>query len=357
MSAQSTKPDLDAQVIIRVHAKDRPFQRAIDSVLSCPRAGVILVAHGLTATELDAPSDPRLDVVEVSEGVGFPGVPSNAGVAAATAPFVGLLDSDDFYEKGALDALLGLLDETGADAALAPLRLGDEAPALLPLTPRRSNLDPVRDRLFYRTAPLGLFRTSLMQDPDFRFDPTVPTGEDMRVTARLFSGGHNIAYRYGDPTYTVTDEASERATLTSRPVEEEFQALNNLVDDLWVAELPEDLKEALVVKVLRVHILGHVKDDDLRAAWRFGDFECVADLAQKVLALAPGALDVFVASEQDILNQLLSGSPETLEAAIQSSKTASLPQRVLPKKPWKATHREANIRRVLTSKWVSLFGV
>ena len=357
MHAQPTHPDLDAQVVIRVHAKDRPYRRAINSALSCPRVGVILVAHGVTATELDIPNDPRIQVVEVAEGMGFPGVPSNAGVAAASAPFVGLLDSDDFYEDGALTALLRLLEETGADGALAPLRWGEEDPMLLPLTPRASNLEPVRDRLFYRTAPLGLFRTSLMQEQDLQFDPTVPTGEDMRVTTRLFTGGHNVAYGHGDPAYTVTDEASERATLTSRPVEEEFRALSNLVNEPWVALLPNAQREALAVKVLRVHVLGHVTDDQLRNAWQPGDFEYMAGLVRRILTLAPRALDVFVASEQDIFEQLLTGAPQTLNAAVQANETASLRERVLPKKPWKALHRDANVRRVLTSKRVSLFGV
>lgn len=81
--------------------------------------------------------------------------------------------------------------ETGADAVLARIESAD---GTLTRTPparprRRHRLDPVRDRLAYRSAPLGLLRRATIERLGLRFPTGLSTGEDLPFTTRLWTAG------------------------------------------------------------------------------------------------------------------------------------------------------------------------
>ena len=67
------------EIVVRVHDTSRPVRRAVSSVLEYPQAGAVVVAHGLSPDALDLPKDPRIRIVHEPDGLGFPGVASNAG--------------------------------------------------------------------------------------------------------------------------------------------------------------------------------------------------------------------------------------------------------------------------------------
>ncbi len=64
-----------------------------------------------------AAEEPRLRVVRRSVNSGGCGSPRNAGIDAATAPYVMFLDSDDVLPPGAVDALLAAAREARAEVA------------------------------------------------------------------------------------------------------------------------------------------------------------------------------------------------------------------------------------------------
>ena len=335
------------EVVVRVHNTSRPVRRAVASVLDYPQAGAVVVAHGVAPEKLDLPWSSRVRVVHEQGGLGLPGFASNAGFRACRAEYVGLLDSDDFYEPGALSTMHRRAMEDEADVVLAPLKVEGQ-PSLLPLTPRSRNLRAERDRLFYRTAPLGLIRREVIQNPDFRFDEDVHVGEDMRVSVRLWTTDLNISYHFGDPCYVVTDDADQRVTLDRRSAAESLAAANRLLDEEWVRALPPSTKNSLAAKILRVHILAPA----LKASEDYWTPETLATLGEttrKLLSFSPDALENFTQKDSLVLEGLASGNLQGLESSLSLYKTDTGLLRKLPKKPWKALSTEANLRNVIDS--------
>ena len=80
---------------------------------------------------------------------------------------------------------------SGADAALARLRHQDGEVLHNPLVRwrRSKRLDPVKDRLFYRTSPLGLLKRSTLEFLGLKFQEGVRSGMDMSYGARLWTSG------------------------------------------------------------------------------------------------------------------------------------------------------------------------
>lgn len=337
------------EIIVRVHTLDRPLRRAVDSVLACDSATVLVVAHGLEAAELGLPKDPRIRIVEVKGGVGYPGVASNAGVLHARSDYVGFLDSDDYYEPGAIESLHSRAKKDSADVVLAPLKISGQR-ELLPLTLRRRNLDAARDRLFYRTAPLGLVRRETLQAPDFLFDEEVLTGEDMRVSALLYTKGLRVSCHPEDPAYVVGSDAPTRVTTSPLEAQEAFAAIGRLFNESFIGDLPPRVRRALTVKVLRVHILkrftgmppeGIPSEDVLRAQ----------EVIVACLRHSPDALSVFSRGDAVILGALKTGDPETARAALKRrSGGLAVMERVLPRNPLHSLSRESNLRNFLTGK-------
>lgn len=339
----------ELEIIVRVHSLDRPVRRAVDSVLEYSRSGVVVVSHGLAPESLDLPDDPRVRVIEVTEKVGLPGVASNAGVTAVKAPFTGLLDSDDFYEPDAVRMLHERAGQDDADVVLAPLRIGG-VKQLLPLTLRKTELKPRRDRLFYRTAPLGLVRTALLKDPDYRFEEAVRTGEDMRVTARLWTGGYRVSYHPKDPAYVVGDDAEQRVTTSRMNPSETFAAATMLLDEPWVGELPEADRESLVAKIFRIHLLGYLSRTPA-AEITSEDARVIGGLIRKGHRIAPKAHRAFVRGEQTLLHAFLRG--DTVAVADASSRWEDglpLRDRTLPTNLPDILRKDSNIRNVTEAK-------
>ena len=336
------------EVVVRVHDASRPIRRAVTSVLDYPQAGVVVVAHGVLPEALDLPQDSRVRIVHEPDGVGFPGVASNAGFQACKAQYVGLLDSDDFYEPGALATLHRRAVEDQADVVLAPLKVESQR-TLLPLTFRSRNLRAERDRLFYRTAPLGLVRREVMQNPDFRFDETVRVGEDMRVSALLWTTDLNISYHFRDPCYVVTDEAEQRVTMEGRSSEEALAATNKLLDEEWVQALPSRTKTALAAKILRVHLLASAvrSPDDY---WTPETLAAFGETTRRLLDFSPDALEAFTQKDALVLGGLASGNAKTWKSARNLYRTdTGLRRRLFPERLWKALTYEANLRHVADS--------
>lgn len=335
------------EVVVRVHNTSRPVRRAVASVLDYPQAGAVVVAHGVAPEKLDLPWSSRVRVVHEQGGLGLPGFASNAGFRACRAEYVGLLDSDDFYEPGALSTMHRRAMEDGADVVLAPLKVKGQR-SLLPLTTRSRKLRAERDRLFYRTAPLGLIRREVIQDPDFRFDETVRVGEDMRVSVRLWTTDLNVSYHFGDPCYVVTDDAEQRVTLEGRSATESLAAANKLLGEEWVRALPPTIRSSLATKLLRVHLLAPT----LRATedyWTPETLTVFGETTRNLLNLSPDTLSVFAQKDALVLEGLASENVEALESALILYRTDTGLRQKLPRKLWKVVSLEANLRNVADS--------
>ena len=164
-----------------------------------------------------------------------------------------------------------------ADVVIPALRYaGGRRVPTPPTRPGRvRRLDGVRDRLAYRTAPLGLVARERFGA--MRFTP----GSRPARTSPTRPGSGSRAPRSAG----CAPEASTSSTTTpsaSRPSPAARSAMSSprsvpLVDDEWVAALPPAARAALAVKLWRISIFGAVHHRRRRAG-SAGDRHALAEV-------------------------------------------------------------------------------
>lgn len=335
---------LSCQVIVPTNDAIRPLRRAVESVLTDPRAGAVIVAHNISSDRLDIPIDPRVQVVELEGAYGMPGAAFDRGIEVATAPWVGIMGSDDWFEPGATQAMVFRAEQDEADGVLAPLAYQRGARGFLPRTTANRDLKAVEDRMFYRTAPLGLYRRKIMQSPEFAFGDTYPVGSDIRIGSRLWTSDFSISYYPHDPAYVVGSDASVRTTTTRRPLAVQGRAWLDLWDEPWVESLDDRTRRALAVKMLRVHVHGEVLKRPRMDDWEHKDFEWLSAYVKRLEHEVPGAIGILRLPTARTLNALLNGDLEGTVVACEAEDSAKRLYKLLPQAPWALLAREAPIR-------------
>lgn len=318
--------ELRAQIVVPVHEADRPIRRAAESVLADGCSGVIVVAHNLDASVLNLPVDPRVSVVEYLGHPGKPGAAFDAGIAEATAPLVGIMGSDDWFEAGALEALQRRAESDNADAVIVPLAHQTSGARVSyghnPRTLRRRHLQAARDRLFYRTAPLGLFRRDVLQDPRYRFGTEFAVGEDLQVSTRLWTSGLSVSHHGADPAYVVGRDARRRITLAPRPLAESGAAWLAIWDDPQVVALDAKTRLSLAVKTARVHLLGAVTARRHKDDWQPTDFSWLHGLAVRLGEESPGYRRPFRKASARTLDGVIKGDFERTLLSAEAEESA-----------------------------------
>lgn len=351
-------------MVVPVHSRTRPIARAAGSVLDGTNAPVrvTVVAHNIDPAVIrdnlgSYIMDPRLRLLELQDGIPSPAGPMNFGLDHATAPFVSLLGSDDEFEAGLIDSWLALQRESGADVVLAKIQeiqgIIDPYPPVR-MGRRTRGLHPRKDRLSYRSSPLGLVSRSRF--PELRFSAGLGSGEDLIYTLTLWFTSKEIAYDLLGPRYIGHGDATDRVTRTSRPLMEDFAYLDELEALPWFADSSRADRIAIAVKLIRIHLFDALaarldlweEDETFRA-----DF---ASLTRRLEALGPGALALLSIADQAVVEALRSSSTsraqvERLLARRSSYRSA---RALLTRNPFLALHRQAPLRtlgagfRVLT---------
>ena len=340
------------QIVIPVHSADRPVRRAVESVLDSPLAAAIVVAHGLDGDLLDLPDDPRVTLVQLSEGVGFPGRAFNEGIRASSAPWVGIMGSDDWYAHGAIDSMLRRATHDKADGVIAPLRHAESRiNERNPATWHRKCLRGARDGLYFRTAPLGIFRREVFEDPSHLFLDDVIAGVDQICSALLYSSNTKISNYPSDPAYIVGNDASSRVTTTVQPLVIHGEAWRRLWECPAVLELPRKERLALAEKFASVHLLGMVAARPNQRDWTPEDFVWLSTLAARVKSLEPDVAQSFVQARMKMFDALVEGD---LEATLAAQSQVSYLQWRLPAHLSGAFKKNFWIRRSLSAKFSNL---
>ncbi len=301
---------LPIEVIIPCHNPERPIHRAVASVIN-GNSGigeVTVVCHNTSPKKIETALGTEMAravrLIECADGVHSPAGPMNAGLANARSPWVSFLGSDDSLAPDALSAWLQVAK--GTDAVIAREHFSDGRAIRTPvhrLLPRRF-ADPIRDRLFYRSAPLGLLRTAFLQKHNLAFTPGLPTGEDIALTSQIWATGKVRAQTFG-PGYMVGEDATDRVTTRSRSAAEALAFIPSVWDQSWLQKWPPRLRDALGTAHLRLHVFGwaNAKINDPRLFE--GDQEVVSNAIKKILELAPGALLPMSARDRNLIDALL----------------------------------------------------
>ncbi|MET0161954.1 MAG: glycosyltransferase family 2 protein [Microbacteriaceae bacterium] len=307
-------------VIVAVHSAARPVERAVHSVLAgtAARVRVTVVCHGLPSDEIAAKLgadavDARVRLVELVDGLRSPSGVFNRGFELATGRFTSIMGSDDELEPGAIDSWLAVQARDDADVVIPRLRFAGGAvvptPAVRPF--RGSRLDAVRDRLAYRSAPLGL--VSRARFGELRLLPGLRNGGDIDYATRMWTSGARISYDGDGPAYLIHDDAGDRVTLEPKPLADELASVRLLAEQDWLAAKPAAVRRAVAVKLLRIHVFGAAYYRRDLAEWSAADRAAMRDTVRTCLALAPGCERVLARADRALLDALLAGDAAASE--------------------------------------------
>lgn len=343
-------PEVD--VIIAVHTVTRPIHRAAASALrgNEARVRVNVVAHNidpdLIAANLgDLLDDERVRLLPFADGIPSPAGPMNHALDQATAPYFALLGSDDEFAPGALDSWLDLARSVDASMVLARIDRLTSGPDPTPPTRRGriTDLDPARDRLSYRSAPLGL--VSRKQFPDLRFTEGLFSGEDLEFTAALWFTGSAFAYDRHTPGYVGHEDEGDRVTSAPRLVREDFAFLDAITTSAWFPRLTRSQRTALGVKTLRVHFFDAV----LNRLDAPGDFESTRVALLEVLGtlttVFPGAVAYLARCDRKVIDALRRGPVDTAEVRrLIGARWGGGADALLTRNPLRSLHAQAPFR-------------
>lgn len=345
-------PLVDA--VIAVHSSTRPIRRAVASIVEHTEAQVrvSVVAHnidpGVIRANLEEYAEhPRVRLLELRDDIHSPAGPMNHGLDLATARFVTVMGSDDRLAPGAIDSWLALQTQTGASTVIARIRIGEHRTDPYPpvrMGRRQRALDPVKDRLAYRSAPLGLVDRERF--PDLRFTEGLPSGEDLAYTATLWFTGHDIAYDLHGPAYLVHEDAEDRVTFAPRSVAEDFAFLDAIERLPWFGGLGSRGRTALAVKIMRVHFF-----DALLARLRSAEGlrvhrDALVLIIDRLEGWAPRCIALLARADRRVIDELRAEQPN--DARILHLLDARWNYRsvngALPDNPLLALHRQAPMR-------------
>ncbi|MCK0111853.1 glycosyltransferase [Ornithinimicrobium sp. F0845] len=298
-------------VVIAVHTPSRPIGRAVASVLdgNGTHAGVTVVCHNIDADQIAPGIAPEhrdsVRLIEHHDGIRSAAGPFNAGMRAARGDFVSIMGSDDTLQPRAVDAWLDLADGMAAETVIARLLRGETVVPTPPARPWLSGLaDPLADRLSYRSAPLGLVSNAARERLGIELAEGLPVGDDVPYVTRLWFETR-VACQRGGPGYVIGEDAPDRVTLEPRPIRDELAFVHHLLDQPWFAVYPAEVREAIAVKVTRIHLFGAVHYRPDPAFWTPTERQDLAEVAERLEAAAPGHTAVLSRADRSLLDVIL----------------------------------------------------
>ncbi|WP_010204844.1 glycosyltransferase family A protein [Salinibacterium sp. PAMC 21357] len=344
---------LEADIIVAVHSQTRPISRAVGSVLDHTQANirVTVVAHNIDPEIIRTnlghlASDPRLRLLALTDGIPSPAGPLNYGLDEAEAPFVAIMGSDDAFEPGAIDSWLSVQRSTGASTVIARIfhtgRGNDSYP---PVRRRRSrNLDGAKDRLAYRSAPLGLI--SREKFGHLRFTAGLPSGEDLAYTTYLWFHGEAIAFDRAGPAYVGFSDAVDRVTSEPRAVADDFRFLDEILPTDWFLALSKRQRRAICIKILRVHMFDSILSRTATMPWTDAERAALSAVIERITDAAPGVLSLLSMVDREVLDTVTQ-KPVTTELTIKLLERRwnykTIPA-MLPRNVFLALHRQGPFR-------------
>lgn len=311
-------PEPLVDVIVAVHNDRRPVERAVDSALRTSiDVRVTIVAHNVDEAAIHRrigvrDADPRLRVLPLADGVRSPANAFNHGLDAATARYVSIVGSDDSLEPGALEAWVDLAEATQADAVIAPI-IRDGGHGVPTPRIRRSRarrlLDADRDRVYERTAPLGLQRRATTAA--LRYEQGLPRGVDQVYGLRLWTD-HRVVFDPHGPGYLEHADQDDRVTHVFGPLGDDFVFLDAYLDT--VRRLPVSIRRATVAKTIRVHVVPAVRNRAATGKLSRSDLVSAGKVLTALEAVAPGARGLLPRTLGADVLAIETSSPERMGA-------------------------------------------
>ena len=348
-------------VTIPVHTRSRPIARAVSSIVDHTKTPtrVTVVAHNIDANIIRSnlgslALDQRVRLLELADGIPSPAGPMNLGISQSTAPFISVMGSDDEFEPGAIDSWYSLQQATDASVIITQVRHSRGGRELSPpARPGRSrHMDPVKDRLSYRSAPLGLISRDVFGD--LRFAEGLPSGEDLLYVTRLWFSGAGIAFSRRGPGYLVHSDAEDRVTSTPRSIVSDFAFLDHIFGDPLIEAFDSRQRTALAIKLIRVHLFDAIVNRSVLEAWPSGEREALATVARRMIAWADRPERFLSVLDRTLLDGILDGAEpvELLMDLIRRRWNYRSADVVIPRNPFLALTRQSPLRTYIGGYFV-----
>jgi hypothetical protein len=354
--------ELVVDVTIAVHTRTRPIARAVASVLrgNDTPLRVTVVAHNIDRETIrenlgKLADDPRVRLLHLQDGIPSPAGPMNLGFASGASEYFAVMGSDDELAPGAIDSWVALARRSDSAAVLAAIRhVGGPLEPSPPVRPgRRVALDPVKDRLAYRSAPLGLLRRR--EFGELRLPVGLRSGEDLPFVTRVWFSGAGLAFDLDGPAYLVHADAGDRVTADPRPVRLDFAFLDHIIGEEWAERLDSAERRAIAVKTIRIHVFDAILNRSALEAWPEGDREEFAAIAERIMAWGGRPERELSVLDRRALDAVLDPSVSDAELGARGTRRASYahPLALLPRNPLRVFARQAPLR-TLFAGWLLL---
>lgn len=236
---------------------------------------IIVVDHGSTDGSVEvaaaaAAQDPRIRVIDLGDNEGKPGRPINAGIAAATAPWVTVFASDDILRPRACENMLRAAEEVSADIVVGSLQRVDmdtgETSRWMPGVTLRTrvitSIDQLPDLIRDTTGGGKLYSTDFIRTHGLSFPEDI-FYQDQVFTLEYYANAATVAIlsnfvldwrHWPSGRQSVTQRRTTTENLSDR-----FTA-NERIDRFLRAEGREDLLILKQRKFLQHDLAIHVKD-------------------------------------------------------------------------------------------------
>ncbi|UJH71212.1 hypothetical protein [Ornithinimicrobium sp. INDO-MA30-4] len=246
--------------------------------------------------------------------------------------------------------------KTGAESVLTRLSLGQPGRAV-PTPPARhwhSGLaDPIKDRLSYRSAPLGLVSNAARQRLGAELVEGMRVGGDVSYVTRLWCETKVAIDRHG-PAYVIGEDATDRVTLDPRSITEEFTFLRHLLAQDWFAGYPEELRTAIVTKLVRIHVFGAIWYRQDPGWWTADERVALAQMLEQFAQAAPDFAKPLSRADHALLQAASDPSIEaqTLLNAAKARRRHGRPRTLIPAQMSQLLHPEAP-PRFMAASWLA----
>ncbi|MGB7424079.1 MAG: hypothetical protein WA903_04150, partial [Ornithinimicrobium sp.] len=214
--------------------------------------------------------------------------------------------------------------------------------------------DAVRDRLSYRSAPLGLVSTQARLRLAAELVEGMPVGGDVPYVTRLWCET-KVAVDGNGPGYVIGEDARDRVTYAPRPIDVELRFVRHLVEQPWFAAYSEAVRTAVATKLLRIHLFGVVVNRPDPAWWTPAERAALAAALDGLLHSAARAADPLSRADHRLLEAI--GDPSidatTLLQRARDRRRHGRPSTLIPQHLHQVVHREAPLRFMTASWWSS----
>lgn len=307
-----TTPVVD--IIIAAHNPERALPRSVGSALeNTTPLRVTVVCHNAPVRDIreaigTAATDSRVRLIPLHDGLHSPSGPFNHGMDQATAEFTSILGSDDELETGTVDSWVKRARTDNADVVMTNLRFasGRNVPTPPVRGRRTSNLDPVRDRLSYRSAPLGLIRRDRFATT--RLVANMRNGGDLAYSTALWFSGARLSFDRSGPAYVIHDDADDRVTLRTKSVADELGWLVPMLQSPAMQKLNRSERRSVTAKLIRRHLFGAIDNRPNEHSWQPDDGNSLATALQHLLEFGPDAQGVLSRRDGELIAAVLNRS-------------------------------------------------